>query len=579
MEIQNIPLCKRLFYPSLKTITDRKQSFSNIICMSVKFKSIRKKLFTLVMQILLITLGVSQITTSILLIILSHNTFKEGEERIRENLLDKGRVLVANNSIALQGMVADNAFHSINELVSSTIQKDKDVIYGIYMDAFCQPWVNVTPGTPCSLFKPLTAAIDSMSRWANKINEVSYKRITQVGPGVFEFAAPVEVMGQRMGTIRYGISTARMEQSIHELKRDFLKEVAKYTIILVVVSFLLLLYEIRVANNQARSITKPIDELAVAADRISSGNYNIPVKTSNDDEIGLLGNAFETMRETIKSYTDNLEQIVEERTVQLNNSYKEQLIQANKLVTLGTLVAGVAHEVNNPNNSILLSAGALEEMWDDIQRIIDEHVNQNGHFKVGGYTSEDMTEEVPQLISRIINNSRRIKSIVEELKNYGRKNSGELKANLDINRIIRDSIEIIENEIRKYTVNFNVDLKEGLPLVEGVHQRLEQVVVNLILNACQSLNDTNKEVFVSTEYDSTAQSIIISIQDQGCGMDKETLEKISQSFFTTKHNQGGTGLGLAVSSHIVKAHKGHLQFESEPGKGTLVRVILPAQNK
>ena len=105
------------------------------------------------------------------------------------------------------------------------------------------------------------------------------------------------------------------------------------------------------------------------------------------------------------------------------------------------------------------------------------------------------------------------------------------------------------------------------------------MVVNLILNACQSLNDTNKEVFVSTEYDSTAQSIIISIQDQGCGMDKETLEKISQSFFTTKHNQGGTGLGLAVSSHIVKAHKGHLQFESEPGKGTLVRVILPAQNK
>ncbi|HON09537.1 MAG TPA: ATP-binding protein [Chitinispirillaceae bacterium] len=547
--------------------------------MSVKFKSIRKKLFTLVMQILLITLGVSQITTSILLIILSHNTFKEGEERIRENLLDKGRVLVANNSIALQGMVEDNAFHSINELVSSTIQKDKDVIYGIYMDAFCQPWVNVTPGAPCGLFKPLTAATDSMSRWANKIKEVSYKRITQAGPGVFEFAAPVEVMGQRMGTIRYGISTARMEKSIHELKSDFLKEVAKYTIILVVVSFLLLLYEIRVANNQARSITKPIDELAVAADRISSGNYNIPVKTSTDDEIGLLGNAFETMRETIKSYTDNLEQIVEERTVQLNNSYKEQLIQANKLVTLGTLVAGVAHEVNNPNNSILLSAGALEEMWDDIQRIIDEYVNQNGHFKVGGYTSEDMAEEMPQLISRIINNSRRIKSIVEDLKNYGRKDSGELKANLDINRIIRDSIEIIENEIKKYTANFNVDLKEGLPLVEGVHQRLEQVVVNLILNACQSLSDTNKEVFVSTEYDSAAQSIIISIQDQGCGMDKETLEKISQSFFTTKHNQGGTGLGLAVSSRIVKDHKGHLQFESEPGKGTLVRVILPAQNK
>jgi signal transduction histidine kinase len=541
----------------------------------MKFISIRKKFFSFAMQILIGTLGVSQLTASILLIVLSHKTFRDGEERIEENLIDKGRVLVANNSIALQGMTEDNAFVSINELVSSTIEKDKDVVYGIYMDNLRQPWVRITPEYPRGRFEALTVANDSMSIWADSLLDVAFKKLTKKNSSIIEFASPVFVMGQKMGTIRYGISTYRMEQSVLKLKNEFYQEIIKYTIILIIISSLLLFFELKAATNQADSITKPLDELTQAANMISKGNYNAPVQTSTNDEIGVLSYGFETMRRMVKRYTDNLEQMVEERTQKLNSSLKEQLIQANKLVTLGTLVAGVAHEVNNPNNSILLSSGALEEIWRDIEPILNEYVDQNGEFKVGGYTYTELVEEMPLLISRIINNSRRIKSIVEDLKNYARKDHGDVKQDLDINLVIRDSISIIDNEIKKHTKKFLVTLKDNLPTVKGVHRRLEQVIVNLIQNACQALESPDKGVFVSTNFDPSTNSIIVSIRDEGVGMDQETMDNILQSFYTTKHNKGGTGLGLVVTSRIVKDHNGELQFKSEPGKGTLAQIILP----
>lgn len=541
----------------------------------MKYLSIRKKLFTFAMHILIGTLGVSQLTASILLVVLSHKTFKEGEVRVEGDLIDKGNVLIATNSIALQGMAADNAFVSINDLVSSTKEKDKDVVYGIYMDKYRQPWVYITPEYPKGRFEALTVATDSMSLWADTLSQQNCKWLRDKNKNIIEFAAPVYAMGQKMGTIRYGISTKRMEQSISNLKKDFYSEIIKYTILLIIISAALLIYELKVASRQANAITKPLDDLTKAANLISKGNYETPVQATTNDELGALSHSFESMRRTIKRYTDDLEQMVELRTQKLNSTLKEQLIQANSLVTLGTLVAGVAHEVNNPNNSILLSAGTFEEIWKDIDKILKEYVEQNGEFKVGGYSSQEMSDEMPQLINRIINNSRRIKSIVELLKNYAKKDPGDISHNLDINNVIRDSISIIENEIKKYTKKFLVSLRDDLPTINGNHRRLEQVFVNLLQNACQALDSPEKGVYISSDFDLEKMNVIISIKDEGCGMDQETLQNIMESFYTTKHNRGGTGLGLAVSKRIISDHNGQLRFESVPGKGTLAQIILP----
>jgi polar amino acid transport system substrate-binding protein len=129
--------------------------------------------------------------------------------------------------------------------------------------------------------------------------------------------------------------------------------------------------------------------------------------------------------------------------------------------------------------------------------------------------------------------------------------------------------------INKSTIDFSVNYGTNLPKVRGNSHRLEQVVINLIQNACQALPDVRKGVFLSTSYDEKTPSIVVRVQDEGVGIPTEVLSHITDPFFTTKSNSGGIGLGLSISSRIVKEHGGTLTFASEPGKGTIAEIILP----
>lgn len=540
----------------------------------MRFISIRKKLLKFASRILIVTLTVTIFTAALLVIILAYRTFKGEGAHIEGSLIDKGTVLVTNNSIALRGMAGDNAFSSIQELVLSTVEGDRDIEYGIFMDYLRRPWVQ-EGALAHKRDDDLSVADDSISIWADTLSAVGYKKIRHNDTDILEFAAPVFVQGERLGTIRYGISTARMAQSISSLKWEFFREIIRYGMLLIIVSVFLVVYELREARKQAEGITKPIDELTNATNTISNGNYNIPVMTSTDDEVGVLAQGFEQMRETVKQYTENLEQMVEERTQHLNTSLKEQLVQANKLVTLGTLVAGVTHEINNPNNSILISAGTLEDICRDLIPVLDEYVRENGEFRVGGYSYHDLTGEMPEALQRIINNSRRIKQYVEDLKNFSKKDSGEIEETVHLNDLVKDSVEIIENEITKCTDTFEVHYAENVPVIKGQRQRLEQVIVNLVQNACQALPSRDKGIRISTAYQQEQKQVVITIRDEGIGMDPKTRENVCESFYTTKQDTGGTGLGLFVTLRIVKDHGGTLTFDSEEGHGTTAVVALP----
>jgi polar amino acid transport system substrate-binding protein len=118
----------------------------------------------------------------------------------------------------------------------------------------------------------------------------------------------------------------------------------------------------------------------------------------------------------------------------------------------------------------------------------------------------------------------------------------------------------------------------NLPLLKGNSHRLEQVMINLIQNACQALADTRGKLSLSTSFDETASSVVVQVQDEGVGISPEVLPHITDPFFTTKSNIGGIGLGLSISSRIVKEHGGTLTFTSEPGKGTTAKIILPFSN-
>jgi PAS domain S-box-containing protein len=255
--------------------------------------------------------------------------------------------------------------------------------------------------------------------------------------------------------------------------------------------------------------------------------------------------------------------------------HQQQLMQASKMVELGTLVSGVAHEINNPNNFIMLNAPLLVDCWQAARPILEEYYEENGDFLLGGMMYSEMRENIPKLFSGILEGSERIRQIVADLKNYVRPDTSDLNQPVDLNSVVQSALSLLSNMVKKSTDHFSVDLEKDLPLVKGNFQRLEQVVINLVQNACQALPDRKKRIRVSTRWDQANGNAVLQVEDEGIGIPPENLSRISDPFFSTKQESGGVGLGLAISSRIIKAQGGIMNFASEAGKGTKAEVLLP----
>jgi PAS domain S-box-containing protein len=255
--------------------------------------------------------------------------------------------------------------------------------------------------------------------------------------------------------------------------------------------------------------------------------------------------------------------------------HQQQLMQAGKMVALGTLVSSVAHEINNPNNFIMLNAPLLKEAWQHVLPVLDDYYEKNSDFMIGGMRYLEMRERIPRLLSGITDGSKRIQQIVEDLRNFIRRDASDMNQSVDVNGVLKSAISLLSNMITKSTSHFSVRYGEKLPILRGNAHRLEQVIINLIQNACQALPDIRRGLSLSTSFDEKTCSIVVKVQDEGIGIPPEVLPHITDPFFTTRPNSGGIGLGLSISSRIVKELGGTLTFTSEPGKGTIVEMILP----
>lgn len=274
---------------------------------------------------------------------------------------------------------------------------------------------------------------------------------------------------------------------------------------------------------------------------------------------------------TFRDVTDRVRMEREARDIQSG------LIQANKMTSLGLLVSGVAHEINNPNNYIMANSRLLARAWQDALKFLRQYYRENGEFLLGGIPFSELESHSPELFEGILDGAQRIDAIINNLKGFARQDRGVEEVEVDLNQVASSAVTLLHHELLKFTANFHLDLAQQLPRVRGNRQQLGQVIINLLTNACHALPDKGCAIWLATGFDATVGEVSISVRDEGCGITRDDGDRIMEPFFTTKLDSGGTGLGLSICSSIVKDHAGSLHYDSEPGKGTTFTVKLPAQ--
>lgn len=255
-----------------------------------------------------------------------------------------------------------------------------------------------------------------------------------------------------------------------------------------------------------------------------------------------------------------------------NKIKSEQLVHADKMASLGILVSGIAHEINNPNNFILLNINLLTKVWGDVKPILNQYYNEHGDFALGGISYKNFIEKIDKSYESILIGSTRIKKLIDNLTNYAKNPDKQLKK-ISVNEVVEVAISITHNFISKSTKKFSVNYSNGFPLVNGNANRLEQVVINLINNACQSLRNREEKITINIFEENN--KVVLEVIDEGEGIDMKDLKHIFDPFYTTKREKGGTGLGLSISYNIVKNHNGDFKIESVKGNGTKAIIYLP----
>lgn len=262
------------------------------------------------------------------------------------------------------------------------------------------------------------------------------------------------------------------------------------------------------------------------------------------------------------------------RDVTLEKTYEQQIQQADKLASLGQLVSGIGHEINNPNQFIRGNIKIVKQALDDMLPIVDEYQKTHTDLKIARLKYAFFREHIMTLVDDMGHGSERIKGIVEGLRGFARKDEGLLADNVDINTLIGATQRLVQNEVHKHA-EMQLQLSEDVKLFPGNSQKIEQVLVNLIVNAAQAIPDDRKGLItVSSSMDNG--TVVVEIEDNGKGMDEKTQRQIFDPFFTTKRAKGGTGLGLAITYRIIEEHGGHISVTSKPGTGTKFTIRIPA---
>ena len=328
-----------------------------------------------------------------------------------------------------------------------------------------------------------------------------------------------------------------------------------------------------------RQLVQPIQHLSRATDTLEVGDQAQQLQCDvGIKELANLTLKFNKMATKVQSREKALKasyQQLAQSTEDLKLS-ESQLVQAEKMASIGVLAAGVAHEINNPigfvksNIEVLTGYGAaLKNYHQGILDLLPDNKQQALQALQEKYDINYLTEDITPLLSSTSNGVERVAEIVESLKTFARQDSPE-KTLADINEGLKATINMAHNEI-KYHCQLTTDLSP-LPLVYIFPGKLNQVFMNLIINAAHAISDRGT-ITIKTYIE--GKNIVISFQDDGCGIPKENIDQIFLPFYTTKPIGSGTGMGLSISHGIIEQHGGKITVTSTLGKGSCFTVTIP----
>ena len=268
--------------------------------------------------------------------------------------------------------------------------------------------------------------------------------------------------------------------------------------------------------------------------------------------------------------------ITEEKRLRKEAEYRlQQVIQRDKLASLGVVVAGVAHEINNPNSFITYNLPMLEETWRIFLPILARFATENPDWRHGTMDMAELCEDMNEILNAIRAGSDRINRIVLDLKEFVRIDQGPMRP-VQINEVIEKVFVLVGAQVRKSVAQWQIDLGKNLPAIQGSFQKLEQVVMNLVVNALNAIPDKERgRLIISTQHIQRLGANVIRIEDNGSGIEPGLVDRIFEPFFTSRREFGGTGLGLSVSYNLVREHNGLIRVLSKPGIGSRFMVFLP----
>ena len=361
---------------------------------------------------------------------------------------------------------------------------------------------------------------------------------------------------QVLGVLDVTLSMAKVDEAIAEGTR---KVVASFILAILAVPLL-------IGTPIWLMVYRPVKQLTLGTKRVASGNLDELIPVSSRDEIGQLATSFNQMvvelrraRGQLDEWNKSLEDRISQKTEALQNAQK-QIVNAERMASIGKLAAIVAHEINNPLSGILTYAKLL--------------LKQLRNEKKAGLKAETTT----QYLEVIANESARCGEIVKNLLQFARQTTVNLQPN-PLNELIRQSLRLVQHKIDLMNLQTFLRLDVTLPLVVCDAQLLRQALVALIINACEAMSAGEGILEIRTQNWLEKSVVEIIIRDNGIGMDEETQKHIFEPFFTTKEQGKGVGLGLAVVYGIVQQHGGTIEVQSSPNKGTAFFIRLPLRTK